>query len=159
MRWISPATLALMLASLAAGAQPLTCRNVPAYFGGVPRQRRSSTTDQVFAALANPSRRQVLDLLLAGPLPVTGIAAQFNMARPSVSEHLKVLRDVGLVTETPVGRQRIYAISARPLAELRDWLSPYERFWRDSLSDLAAFLEHDAPQAGAEPNYDTALER
>jgi DNA-binding transcriptional ArsR family regulator len=125
----------------------------------VPRQGRSSTTDQVFAALANPSRRQVLDLLLTGPQPVSSIAAQFDMARPSVSEHLKVLREAGLVTETPVGRHRIYAISAQPLAELRDWLGPYERFWRDSLSDLATFLEHEAPPAGADPSNDTTPER
>ncbi|NMH96536.1 metalloregulator ArsR/SmtB family transcription factor [Pseudonocardia acidicola] len=110
----------------------------------MPRQPRSSTADGVFAALANPTRRDVLDLLLAGPQPVSRIAARFEMSRPSVSEHLKVLRDAGLVTETRAGRQRLYAVSAQPLAELRDWLTPYERFWRSALSDLAGYLDEAA---------------
>lgn len=95
----------------------------------------------MFGALANPSRRDVLDLLLAGPQPVGQIAPRFDMARPSLSEHLKVLREAGLVTETRDGRQRLYAVSAQPLVELRDWLTPYERFWRCSLSNLAGFLD------------------
>ncbi len=107
----------------------------------MPRQLRSSTRDDVFAALAHPTRRDVLDLLLACPQPVKEIAARFDMARPSLSEHLRVLLDAGLVTETRVGRQRVYSVSAQPLVELRDWLTPYERFWRSSLSALADFLD------------------
>lgn len=125
----------------------MTRRNIPTYGSRVPRQPRSSATDGVFAALANPTRREVLDLLLAGPQPVSGIAARFDMARPSVSEHLRVLRDAGLVTETRAGRQRLYAVSAQPLAELRDWLTPYERFWRSALSDLAGYLNEGAAEA------------
>jgi DNA-binding transcriptional ArsR family regulator len=114
----------------------------------MPQRAKSSPTDHVFAALSNPTRRDVLDLLLAGPLPVQDIAARFDMARPSVSEHLRVLRDAGLVTETRSGRHRVYAVAAEPLAQLQDWLSPYERFWRASLAGLADFLDrddHDVP--------------
>lgn len=124
----------------------------------MPRQLRSSTSDGVFAALANPTRRDVLDVLLAGPQPAGDIASRFDMARPSVSEHLKVLRDAGLVTETRTGRQRLYAVRAQPLAELRDWLTPYERFWRSSLSDLAGFLEQDAARSPASPAEDLEAE-
>ena len=118
----------------------------------VPRQGRSSGVDEVFAALANPTRRDVLDLLLDGPQPAGAIAAHFDMARPSVSEHLKVLREAGLVTENRDGRHRLYAVAARPLAEMRDWLTPYERFWRSSLSDLARFLEDDADRPPKPPD-------
>jgi len=135
-------------------ARRLTGRRRPTYCGDVPRQLRSSTSDGVFAAVANPTRRDVLDLLLAGPQPVHDIAARFDMARPSVSEHLKVLRDAGLVTETRAGRQRLYAVCAQPLAELQDWLTPYERFWRSSLSDLAEFLEQDTARPPAHPAGD-----
>jgi DNA-binding transcriptional ArsR family regulator len=112
----------------------------------VPQRKRSSPADQVFAALANPTRRDVLDLLLEGPLAAGDIAEQFDMARPSVSEHLKVLRQAGLVTETRNGRQRVYVVDGKPLRDLGQWLSPYERFWRDKLTDLSGFLDDTYPQ-------------
>jgi DNA-binding transcriptional ArsR family regulator len=107
----------------------------------MPQRAKSSPADRVFAALANPTRRDVLDLLLDGPRPVQDIAERFDMARPSVSEHLKVLRDAGLVTETRHGRQRHYAVRPEPLRDLQRWLSPYERFWRGKLGDLREFLD------------------
>jgi DNA-binding transcriptional ArsR family regulator len=109
----------------------------------MPVRRRSSTTDQVFAVLANPTRRDVLDLLREGPRPVLDIAARFDMARPSVSEHLKVLRDAGLVSEARHGRQRIYSVRAEPLVDMARWLSPYEQFWRASLKNLHHFLDSE----------------
>ncbi len=87
------------------------------------------TNSDVFAALASPVRREILNLLLAGPQPVNNIAAHFELRRPSVSEHLKVLRDAGLVGEQRDGRQRFYRLRARPLEDVRDWLNPYEQFW------------------------------
>lgn len=76
----------------------------------MPQPTRTSPTDQIFAALASPTRRDVMDLLLSGPLPAGEIAGRFDMARPSVSEHLKVLLDAGLVTETRHGRERHYTV-------------------------------------------------
>ncbi|MEU9305420.1 metalloregulator ArsR/SmtB family transcription factor [Streptomyces sp. NPDC048269] len=98
--------------------------------------------DRVFAALANGTRREVLRLLRErGPQPVQSLADHFDMRRPSLSEHLKVLRDAGLVTEERAGRQRIYRLEATPLADVQDWLHPYERFWRDRFKDLGELLD------------------
>ncbi|WP_028799094.1 metalloregulator ArsR/SmtB family transcription factor [Streptomyces sp. 142MFCol3.1] len=103
---------------------------------------RQASEDRVFAALANATRREVLRLLRdGGPQPVQALADHFDMRRPSLSEHLKVLRDAGLVSEERAGRQRIYRLEATPLAEVQDWLHPYERFWRDRLKGLAALLD------------------
>ncbi|AZP19431.1 ArsR/SmtB family transcription factor [Streptomyces aquilus] len=102
----------------------------------------AAANDRVFAALANSVRREVLRLLRdGGPQPVQALAAHFDMARPSLSEHLKVLRDAGLVSEQRSGRQRIYRLEAAPLAEVQDWLHPYERFWRDRLKGLGELLD------------------
>ena len=96
----------------------------------------------VFAALANPTRREVLRLLRdEGEQPVQRLADRFEMRRPSLSEHLRVLKDAGLVTERPVGRQRVYALRPEPLREVADWLTPYERFWRQRLAGLGAVLD------------------
>jgi DNA-binding transcriptional ArsR family regulator len=107
----------------------------------MPQRAKDSPTDRMFGALANPTRRDVLDLLLHGPRTVADIAAHFDMARPSVSEHLKVLRDSGLVSETKHGRFRYYSINLGPLHELGQWLNPYERFWRDRLATIGDILD------------------
>ena len=98
----------------------------------------------VFAAVASPVRREVLRLLRdEGPQPVQSLADHFDMRRPSFSEHLKVLRDAGLVDERRDGRQRLYSLRAEPLRELSDWLTPYERFWRTKLAGLRALLDDE----------------
>jgi DNA-binding transcriptional ArsR family regulator len=97
--------------------------------------------EDVFSALANPTRRALLGLLLDRPRPVQELAAHFDMRRPSVSEHIKVLRDAGLVTERRQGRQRIYELDPAPLGELRDWLHPYQRFWRAKLREFGGLLD------------------
>ncbi|WP_408057968.1 ArsR/SmtB family transcription factor [Streptomyces pseudovenezuelae] len=76
-----------------------------------------------------------------GPQSVQVLADLFDMRRPSLSEHLKVLREAGLVSEQRSGRQRIHRLEAAPLAEVQDWLQPYERFWRGRLKDLGALLD------------------
>ncbi|HSK90900.1 MAG TPA: metalloregulator ArsR/SmtB family transcription factor [Euzebyales bacterium] len=99
----------------------------------------------VFAALANPTRRALLDLLRERPRPVNELADEFAMRRPSVSEHLKVLRDAGLVVDERRGRERIYRVDPAPLRDVAAWLDPYETFWRDRLGGLRRMLdeEHD----------------
>ncbi|MHA5050354.1 ArsR/SmtB family transcription factor [Streptomyces sp. SD15] len=98
--------------------------------------------DRIFAALANVTRREVLRLLRErGPQSVQALADHFDMRRPSLSEHLKVLREAGLVTERREGRRRIYTLEAAPLADVQDWLHPYERFWRDRLKGLGDLLD------------------
>ncbi|NHO84054.1 transcriptional regulator [Micromonospora chalcea] len=104
--------------------------------------RRPVSEPDVFAALANPTRREVLRLLRdEGEQPVQRLADRFEMRRPSLSEHLRVLKDAGLVTERPVGRQRVYALRPEPLREVADWLTPYERFWRQRLAGLGDVLD------------------
>ncbi|MYW64425.1 metalloregulator ArsR/SmtB family transcription factor [Streptomyces sp. SID8379] len=105
-------------------------------------QDQDQDQDRLFAALANATRREVLRLLRdQGPQPVQALADHFAMRRPSLSEHLKVLRDAGLVSEERQGRQRIYCLEAAPLAEVQDWLHPYERFWREKLKSLGDLLD------------------
>ncbi|MEV4670285.1 MULTISPECIES: ArsR/SmtB family transcription factor [Actinomadura] len=100
-------------------------------------------TADVFAALASPVRRELTALLLDGPRPVNDLAAHFTMSRPSVSEHLRVLREAGLVTEQRDGRRRVYRLEPGPLRELSEWLTPYERFWREKLSNLRELLDEE----------------
>lgn len=98
--------------------------------------------DRVFAALANPVRREVLRLLREeGPQPVARLAGHFDMARPSFSEHLRALREAGLVSERRVVRQRLYRLEASPLHEVQEWLDPFERFWRQKLTGLRDVLD------------------
>lgn len=105
--------------------------------------------DLLFAALANGTRREVLRLLRErGPQPVQVLADHFAMRRPSLSEHLRVLREAGLVSEERAGRQRIYRLEAAPLADVQDWLHPYERFWRDRLKGLGDLLDRMSDDAG-----------
>lgn len=105
----------------------------------------------VFTALANPVRRRLLDELRAGPRAVNDLVGLFELGRPAVSEHLQVLRQAGLVREEPKGRQRIYFLEPVPLAEVDDWLHPFERFWRDRLQALRDLLdETPAPEPSPE---------
>lgn len=102
----------------------------------------SPSEDEIFAALASPVRREVLRLLRErGPRSVQELASCFSMARPSFSEHLRVLREAGLVSERRDGRHRLYSLEPVPLVRVRDWLDPYERFWRDKLSALRHLLD------------------
>lgn len=107
----------------------------------MPRRLKSGRLDDVFDALANPTRRDILDALLGGELTAGDLAGKFDMARPSVSEHLRVLRTSGLVEERQEGRHRFYRVTGEPMAELVDWLTPYERFWRDRMRALGRVLD------------------
>lgn len=130
-------------ASSAAPSAPGTC--------GPPSAASPSGVreDLLFAALANGTRREVLRLLRErGPQPVQALADHFAMRRPSLSEHLRVLREAGLVSEERAGRQRIYRLEAAPLADVQDWLHPYERFWRDRLKGLGDLLDRMSDDAG-----------
>jgi DNA-binding transcriptional ArsR family regulator len=97
--------------------------------------------DDVFLALANPVRRRLLRLLDQGPRTAGDLADQFDLSRPAVAEHLQILRRAALVRDEPVGRQRLYHLTAEPLAQVSGWLHPFERFWRDRLCALADLAE------------------
>ena len=91
-------------------------------------------------ALGDHTRRVILRRLWDGPLPVVDIAQGMPVARPAVSQHLKVLKSAGLVVDSPVGNRRIYALDPEGLAELRQFL---ETFWSDTLARFAAFAERN----------------
>jgi DNA-binding transcriptional ArsR family regulator len=101
--------------------------------------------DPIFNALANPVRRRLLELLVDGPRTAGELAAEFELSRPAVSEHLAILRRAALVQEQPKGRQRHYHLDASPLAEVDQWLHPFERYWRDRLRSLSDVLEEEEP--------------
>jgi DNA-binding transcriptional ArsR family regulator len=92
--------------------------------------------DEVFAALSHPARRQMLDLLVGGDRSVNAIAGRFQMSRPAVSQHLRVLLEAGLVIEERHGRERRYQLVPAGLGPVREWIAHYERFWDDRLRRL-----------------------
>jgi DNA-binding transcriptional ArsR family regulator len=92
------------------------------------------------AAIADPIRRRVLELVRDRELPAGELAVQFDVSRPAVSRHLRVLREAGLVHERRTGRLRLYRADPEPLAELREWL---ERYWDDRLWALKELAEDD----------------
>ncbi len=94
----------------------------------------------VFDAIASPVRREILDLLRQGERPVHDLAASFAMTRPAVSQHLRVLREAGLVHEARVGRERRYRLNARPLRTVLDWAAHYEQFWPQHARLLSGLL-------------------
>jgi DNA-binding transcriptional ArsR family regulator len=94
----------------------------------------------VFTAISHGARRQMLDLLSDSERPVIEIAAHFDMQRPAVSQHLRILLDAGLVAERRHGRERRYRLVPERLAPLRDWLANYNRFWDDRLLRLRQHL-------------------
>jgi DNA-binding transcriptional ArsR family regulator len=93
-------------------------------------------TTEVFGAIANPVRRRILEMLRDGPRPAGDIASEFALNRPAVSEHLQVLRRVGLVSEYAQGRRRVYRLDAAALLEVADWLHPFERYWKQRMHAL-----------------------
>ena len=97
----------------------------------------------MFNALANPVRRRVLELLIDGPRTAGSLAAEFDLSRPAVSEHLQVLRKAALVREQPSGRERHYHLAPERLAEVSAWLHPFERYWRDRLRALSDVLDEE----------------
>ena len=101
---------------------------------------RAATTTDAFNAVAEPRRRQILDLLTAGEISVNEIVAQIPVSQPQVSKHLKVLKEVGLVRSRPTGRQRLYRVEPLALKPIHDWLQDYEQLWNERLDRLDGYL-------------------
>ena len=96
-----------------------------------------------YSALAEPFRREILDLLRGRERTVNELVEQLTLSQPGVSKHLKVLREAGLVEVRPEGRRRWYGLRAEPLAEVAEWLEPYRRHWTDRLDALERHLEEN----------------
>jgi len=95
---------------------------------------RSPTTSDAFNAVAEPRRRQILDLLILGEMPVNDMVASLGLAQPQVSKHLRVLRAVGLVSVRGSGQQRLYKLNAERLKTIHEWVRTFEPFWDHQLN-------------------------
>jgi DNA-binding transcriptional ArsR family regulator len=97
----------------------------------------------VFQAIADPTRRSMLKLLAEKELPITEISSHYPMSRTAVSKHLMILSEANLVHARKVGREKRYSLHPMPLAQLKEWLSFYERFWENKLSILKHMVEEN----------------
>src|SRR4030088_3779129 len=110
---------------------------------------RAATRSEVFNAIAEPQRREILVLLRAGERPVTELAQALRMTQPGASKHLRVLREVGLVRDRKAGKQRLYSLDVRELRLVHEWTGGVERFWNESFDRLEAYVK-DLKQARQE---------
>ena len=102
---------------------------------------RAATTADAFNAVAEPRRRQILDHLAGGELPVNDLVRRIGIAQPLVSKHLRVLREVGLVDVRDEGRRRIYRLNGQRLKPIHDWVTTYEQTWTERFDKLDTVLE------------------
>src|ERR1700709_1668846 len=110
---------------------------------------RAATTTDAFNAVAEPRRRQILDLLATGERPVNDLVDLLGLAQPQVSKHLRVLREVDLVRVRDEGRQRMYRRNAAPLKPIHDWLAGYAQSWNkrfDLMDDVLEGLKETEAQ-------------
>src|SRR5204863_6210592 len=107
----------------------------------VVEMARAATTADAFNAVAEPRRRQILDVLAGGERPVNDLVQALGLAQPQVSKHLRVLREVGAVDVRDVGRQRLYRLNGEALKPIHDWVKNYERSWSERFEQLDSVLE------------------
>jgi DNA-binding transcriptional ArsR family regulator len=113
---------------------------------------RAATTADAFNAVAEPRRRQILDVLAGGERPVNDLVRLVGLAQPQVSKHLRVLREVGAVDVREAGRQRLYRLNGHALKPIHDWVKNYERAWSerfDALDDVLVDLKRE--ESGDDP--------
>jgi DNA-binding transcriptional ArsR family regulator len=102
---------------------------------------RSTASTDIFQAIADPTRRAILDRLQCGEQPVKYLAEPFAMSLPAISQHLQILSAAGLVIQYRRGRQRIYRLNPASLQPVSEWVSQYDRFWTAKLDALGEYLE------------------
>jgi DNA-binding transcriptional ArsR family regulator len=116
---------------------------------------RASTTSDVFNAIAEADRREILDVLMTGEKAVGSIVNDLSMSQPQVSKHLRVLSEVGLVRCRAEGRRRLYRLEPARLRPLHDWLAKYEQSWNDRLDRMDDYLKELQQQNNKESGSDT----
>jgi DNA-binding transcriptional ArsR family regulator len=114
--------------------------------------------EATFSALADPTRRAVLDLLRRGSQPAGQIASAFPVSRPAISKHLRLLRRAHLVEERREGRHRVYQLNPEPLKAVDSWLNHYRAFWQTSLTSLKAFVEGEYKKEMSRSHYRKPLQ-
>jgi DNA-binding transcriptional ArsR family regulator len=102
---------------------------------------RAATTTDAFNAVAEPRRRQLVDLLAGGERPVNDLVRELGLAQPLVSKHLRVLREVGVVSVREDGRRRLYRLNGAALRPIHDWVAAYEQTWTERFERLDAVLD------------------
>jgi DNA-binding transcriptional ArsR family regulator len=107
----------------------------------IRRMARAATTADAFNAVAEPRRREILDVLAGGERPVNDLVHVLGLAQPQVSKHLRVLREVGAVDVRDEGRQRLYRLNGHALKPIHDWVKTYERSWSERFEQLDVVLE------------------
>ena len=115
---------------------------------------RAATTADAFKAVAEPRRRQILDVLAGGERPVNDLVRELRLAQPQVSKHLRVLREVGAVEVRNEGRQRLYRLNGHALKPIHDWVKTYEQLWSERFDQLDVVLE-ELKQKEAEDGRNT----
>lgn len=103
-----------------------------------------SINDDVFTAIAHPLRRSLLDDLSQGEMSVSRLAQRYEVSRPAISQHLRVLLEAGLVDGIRDGRNNNYVLRAERLTQVYEWLRKYEKFWSERMSELGKFLDREA---------------
>ncbi|MBC8164263.1 MAG: winged helix-turn-helix transcriptional regulator [Bryobacteraceae bacterium] len=101
----------------------------------------SKQREAVFRAIADPTRREILNLLRGGQQTVGEIAGNFRISRPAISKHLGLLRSAGLIITRQEGTARLCSLNAKPLRAINDWLQDYESYWRENLQNLKSYVE------------------
>src|SRR2546421_785986 len=109
---------------------------------------RAATTADAFNAVAEPRRRQILDLLADGERPVNDLVRRLRLAQPQVSKHLRVLREVGAVEVRNEGRQRLYRLNGHALKPIHDWVKNYEGLWSERFEQMDVVLEELKKEEG-----------
>jgi DNA-binding transcriptional ArsR family regulator len=119
---------------------------------------RAPTTSDAFNAVAEPRRRHILDLLVLGEKPVNDMVAALGLAQPLVSKHLRVLREVGLVSVRGSGQQRLYKLNADRLKVIHDWVRTFEPFWDHQLDRIKERAERKAKERSSGQDNSTGEE-
>jgi len=101
---------------------------------------KRAQSEAIFRAIADPTRREILSLLRAGPLAVGELAGNFRTSRPAISKHLRLLKSAGLVVAHQRGTANICELNARPLRAVNDWLRDYRGFWKETLRELKTYI-------------------
>lgn len=102
--------------------------------------------DSVFHALADPTRRAIIERLMLGDVGVNELATPFPVSLPAISKHLRVLENAGLIVRRPLGRQRICSLSPEGLESAAKWLEQYQKFWTEQLDSLETYLHNQAKE-------------
>src|SRR5882757_5553368 len=130
--------------SLTTSPSRARCISLDAYITVCLYKAMSAKESQVFEAVGDGSRREILDLLATGPRPVGEIATRTGLSQPNASRHLRILREAGLVEPRAEGQRRIYELRPAGLAELIGWVAPYQRLWQGGLDALERHLDSDS---------------